>query len=102
MSYRKHAVSKGARRAHHRREKARRRKLREKGGQVEPFGYADIRGRTKAQLRIMSITKGQRDGAPRLLANAEVPENGQIVTAIGQGSAGLAEASPIPSQDTER
>jgi DNA repair exonuclease SbcCD ATPase subunit len=42
MSYRKHAVCKGARRAHHKREKARRQKLREKGGQVEPFGYADI------------------------------------------------------------
>jgi hypothetical protein len=66
MSYRKHGNSKGARRAHHKREKARRRKLREKGGQIEPFGYADIRGADRAELRRMSVTKGARDGAPRL------------------------------------
>lgn len=65
MSYRKHSVSKGARRAHHRREKARRRKLREKGGQVEPFGFVDTRGVDKAGMRRLSVTKGQRDGAPR-------------------------------------
>lgn len=45
----------------------RRRKLRAKGGQVEPFGYADTRGKDRGQLRIMSVSKGARDGAPRLL-----------------------------------
>jgi len=69
MSYRKHSVSKGARRAHHKREKARRRKLREKGGQVEPFGYVDIRGVDKAGMRRLSVSKGQRDGAPALVAS---------------------------------
>lgn len=66
MSYRKHSNCKGARKAHHRREKSRRRKLREKGGQVDPFGYADIRGRSVKELRIMSVSKGARDGAPSL------------------------------------
>lgn len=65
MAYRKHGNSKGARRAHHKREKARRRKLREKGGQVEPFGYVDSRGVDKAGLRRLSVSKGPRDGAPR-------------------------------------
>jgi hypothetical protein len=68
MSYRKHSVSKGTRRAHHKREQARRRKLREKGGQVEPFGYVDVRGLDKARLRRLSVSKGSRDGAPKLLA----------------------------------
>jgi hypothetical protein len=66
-SYRKHSNSKGARRAHHKREKGRRKKLRMKGGQVDPFGYADTRGKDRRQLRIMSVTKGSRDGAPRLV-----------------------------------
>lgn len=67
MSYRKHSISKGARQAHHRREKARRRKLREKGGQIEPFGFVDTRGLGKKAMRIKSVTKGARDGAPVLL-----------------------------------
>lgn len=66
MSYRRHSISKGARQAHHKREKARRRKLREKGGQIEPFGFADTRGKDRKAMRIMSVTKGARDGAPRL------------------------------------
>ena len=66
MSYRRHGNSKGARQAHHRRERARRRKLREKGGQVEPFGYVDTRGADRAELRRMSVSKGARDGAPAL------------------------------------
>lgn len=72
MSYRKHSVSKGARRAHHTREKARRRKLREKGGQVEPFGYVDIRGVDKAGMRRLSVSKGRRDGAQALVVPASV------------------------------
>ena len=76
MSYRKHGNSKGARRAHHKREKDRRRKQREKGGHVDPFGYADTRG---CDRRIMSATKGARDGAPRL---SETP------TGLGGDSAG--------------
>ena len=67
MAYRKHSVSKGARRAHHKREKARRRKLREKGGQACPFGYVDTRGLDKKAMRIKSVTKGARDGAPILV-----------------------------------
>lgn len=65
MGYRKHGNSKGARRAHHKREQARRRKLRKAGGQVEPFGYVDTRGADRAALRRMSVTKGPRDGSPR-------------------------------------
>lgn len=84
MTYQKHGNSKGSRRAHHKREKARRRKLREKGGQVDPFGYADTRGRDRKQLRIMSVTKGARDGAPRLVANTGVTGNGQTVPKVGQ------------------
>lgn len=83
MSYRKHGNSKGARVAHHRREKGRRRKLREKGGQVCPFGYADSRGKDRSQLRIMSVTKGNRDGAPILLPAAP-PTDGQVLTKVGQ------------------
>lgn len=66
MSYRKNGNSKGARRAHHKREKARRKKLLKKGGQIDPFGYADTRGAGKRVLRRMSVSKGQRDGAGRL------------------------------------
>jgi hypothetical protein len=66
MAYRKHGNSKGARKAHHKREKARRRKLREAGGQIEPFGYVDTRGASRKVLRRLSVTKGARDGAPRL------------------------------------
>ena len=68
MAYRKHGNSKGARRAHHKREKSRRRKLREKGGQVDPFGYADSRGKSRRQLRVLSVSKGARDGSPTLIA----------------------------------
>lgn len=64
VSYRKHSVSKGTRRAHHKREKARRRKLREARGQIEPFGYTDTRGMDKAGLRRLSVSKGARDGSP--------------------------------------
>lgn len=71
MSYRKHTTSKGARRMHHKREKARRRKLRAAGGQVEPFGYVDTRGTSPRVLRILSVTKGPRDGAPRLSLPAQ-------------------------------
>jgi len=63
VSYRKHSVSKSARKAHHKREKARRRKLREKGMQLEPFGYYDMTNKTLKQLSIHSVTKGPRDGA---------------------------------------
>ncbi len=68
MSYRKHSNSKGARRAHHRREKARRRKLRGRGGQIDPFGFVDTRGLGKKALRIKSVTKGARDGASWLVS----------------------------------
>ena len=63
MAYRKHAVSKAARRSHHKREAKRRKALRASGGQIDPFGYVDTRGATKKRLRIFSISKGARDGA---------------------------------------
>jgi hypothetical protein len=63
MSYRKHAVSKAARKAHHKREKKRRKILSAKG-QIDPFGYFDMRGKSRRKLAIHSVTKGARDGAP--------------------------------------
>jgi hypothetical protein len=66
MAYRKHGNSKGARKAHHKREQSRRRKLRKAGGQVEPFGYSDTRGADRKALRRMSVSKGQRDGSPHI------------------------------------
>ena len=66
MTYRKHTVSKGARRAHHKRESSRRRKLLAKGGQIDPFGYVDTRGRDRRTMRRLSVTKGARDGASKL------------------------------------
>ena len=102
MGYRKHGNSKGARRSHHKRERARRRKLREKGGQVEPFGYADIRGRDRASLRRMSVSKGARDGAPRyaIATEAGTAETTQIgsVEDEGAGPQDIAQES-IPSSD---
>ena len=67
MAYRRHGNSKGARRAHHKREAARRRKLTKSGSQIDPFGYADARGKSKKALRIASVTKGARDGQSPLV-----------------------------------
>lgn len=67
MAYRKHSNGKGARRAHHKREQARRRKLKVKGGQIDPFGFVDIRGASLKRLRRLSVTKGPRDGSPLIL-----------------------------------
>jgi hypothetical protein len=82
MTYRKYGNSKGARQAHHRRERARRRKLREKGGQIEPFGFADTRGRDRKELRIMSVTKGARDGVPRHAIAMEARQGGDGETRL--------------------
>lgn len=76
MSYRKHGNSKGARRSHHKRERARRRKLLKDGGQIDPFGYADIRGADRKRLRKMSVSKGARDGAPIILPPNEELSDG--------------------------
>lgn len=65
-SYRRHGNSKGARVAHHKREKARRTKLRAAASQIEAFGYVDTRGKSPKELRRMSVSKGARDGAPCL------------------------------------
>ena len=67
MAYRKHSNSAGARRAHHKREAGRRRKLAQNGLQIDPFGYADARGKSKKALRIASVTKGARDGQSPLV-----------------------------------
>jgi DNA-binding IclR family transcriptional regulator len=88
MSYRKQSVSKGARRAHHRREKARRRKLREEGGQIEPFGFVVTRGIDRAGMRRLSVSKGQRDGSPLLAIatearRAETPKIGSVHEGAG-------------------
>lgn len=50
MAYRKHHVSKGARRAHKKRAQAAARKARKMGGALDPFGYADMRGKDKRAL----------------------------------------------------
>lgn len=50
MSYRKHHVSKGARKAHKKRAKAAARKARKKGGSLNPFGYIDMRGKSPKTL----------------------------------------------------
>lgn len=50
-SYRKHAVGKGARKAHKKREQRAKRNAKKKGKRLlDPFGYRDIRGKSKAAL----------------------------------------------------
>ena len=50
MGYQKHAVSKGARRAHKKRDQRAKRNAKKNGLMVDPFGYRDMRGKSKKQL----------------------------------------------------